>query len=903
MPPTPDRSTADPFGTAALRDATLRAWRSSPTRMAEDAAAETELADIGYRGRLLTELAANAADAAGDDGVLWIRRDGDVLRFANTGTPLTRDGVESLTALRVSPKSHAATVTTVGRFGVGFRATAFAASVTVASTTGSIEFSRARTVSATGSQDSPSQRLAWPSAAEPPPGFSTEVSIDVGDDATALFEGFAAHVPDLLLELQALSRIELDDTVFTRTVEGDHVVIARDGAELQRWLTARVDGTSWMVRIVDGAVVPCRDEVLRSPTPTAVELALPARVITDLPLTPDRRDVHPDADVATAARGYADLVALAPDRDKHLLVPRPTVGSGRVDAELRSAILSDLADARWVPAIGGDALAPERTWVLTGLSDRLAEVLGEVMAPLAHPDVSDRVSAVALVRLGARELGLADIADLLGSTVREPAWWATLYAALADRVHTGDEREELGALPVPRIDGRTHIGARGLVVVDGLGSDDAAPDWMAIVHPDAYDPLLDRLGLEHCSIADVLADPALAAAIDSADDHAELADSVLRLLSAGGIAEQQPGLGRIEIKAVDGDDWPADELLLPDAPIANLLGDDSPFGVVAADVVERYGQVPLRALGVGWGFGTVHDDLPTGPDHDLPDEEQWWDEFEVPPERLDAVRDLDLVDPGRWTDALALLADDPSTSQLVHSGYTRWWLRRYAEIDGVPLRRLRSVDDLRFAGLFDVAPDSDRYPSLLVGDGPDDSDDAQNWIEALSDPERQISAGVAARAHAALVAAVRDGRVEPRRLEPPDGVRTLDGSVTERPVVIDQPWWTAVVPADRSVLPGPLVSESDAQILGDLLDADLASSLCRAVPVGQGRTVDADSAEAAWITAVGGRESRGPIVVHDRLIVAVDLDGEERHVAVEQWVDDAGTTHSVGWTRDGSVQR
>ncbi len=871
--------------------------------MAEDAAAEAELADIGYRGRLLTELAANAADAAGDDGVLWIRRDGDELRFANTGAPLTRDGVESLTALRVSPKSHAETVTTVGRFGVGFRATAFADTVTVASTSGSIEFSRARTVAAAGSHDAPAQRLAWPSAAEPPRGFTTEVSIDVGEDAAALFDSFSAQVPDLLLELKALARIEVDDTVFTRIVDGDDVVINRGGAELQRWLTARVHGTSWMVRVVDGAVVPCKDEVLRSPTPTGVELALPARVITDLPLTPDRRDVHPDADVAKAARGYADLVALAPDRDKHLLVPRPTLGAGRVDAELRSAILSDLADAGWVPAVGGAALAPKRTWVLTNVSERLADVLAEVMVPLAHPDVSERVSAAALVRLGARELGLADIADLLGSTVREPAWWATLYSALADRVQTGDDAAELGALPIPRIDGRTHIGARGLVVVDGLGADDASPDWMAIVHPDAYDPLLDRLGLQHCSIADVLADPALAAAIGSADDHAELADSVLRLLSAGGIAEQQPGLGRIEIAGADGDEWPADELLLPDAPIAELLGEDSPFGVVAAGVVERYGRAPLRALGVGWAFGTVHDDVPTGPDHDLPDEEQWWDEFDVPPERLDAVRDLDLVEPGRWTDALALLADDPATSQLLGSGYTRWWLRRYAEIDGVPLRRLRGADDRRFAGLFDVAPDSDRYPSLLVGDGPDDSDDAQDWIDALADPDRQVSAGVAARAHSALITAVRDGRVDPRRLEPPDGIRALDGSVTDRPVVIDQPWWAAVVPADRAVLPGPLVSESDAQVLGDLLDVDLASRLCRAIPVGQGRTVDVDSAEAAWITAVSGRESRGPIVVHDRLVVAVDLDGEERHVAVEQWVDDAGTTHSVGWTRDGSVQR
>ena len=51
---------ADPFGTAALRVATLSSWRDSPTRLAEDVAAEAELRHIGYRDRWFTELAANA---------------------------------------------------------------------------------------------------------------------------------------------------------------------------------------------------------------------------------------------------------------------------------------------------------------------------------------------------------------------------------------------------------------------------------------------------------------------------------------------------------------------------------------------------------------------------------------------------------------------------------------------------------------------------------------------------------------------------------------------------------------------------------------------------------------------------------------------------------------------------
>ena len=55
---------ADPFGTEALRTATLAAWRTSPTRFREDANAEEDLVLGGYRDRWFVELAQNAADAA-----------------------------------------------------------------------------------------------------------------------------------------------------------------------------------------------------------------------------------------------------------------------------------------------------------------------------------------------------------------------------------------------------------------------------------------------------------------------------------------------------------------------------------------------------------------------------------------------------------------------------------------------------------------------------------------------------------------------------------------------------------------------------------------------------------------------------------------------------------------------
>lgn len=111
--------------------------------MREDAATEADLVRAGYRDRLLTELAQNAADAAAKTGVagrLVVRLVGRDLHIGNTGAPLDLSGVHALTALRASGKSD---VGTVGRFGVGFTAVlAVSEDVELRSTTGSLRFSR-----------------------------------------------------------------------------------------------------------------------------------------------------------------------------------------------------------------------------------------------------------------------------------------------------------------------------------------------------------------------------------------------------------------------------------------------------------------------------------------------------------------------------------------------------------------------------------------------------------------------------------------------------------------------------------------------------------------------------------------------------------------------------------------
>jgi len=114
---------ADPFATEELRARVLAAWTASPARFREDANAEEDLSRGAYRDRVVVELAQNAADAAtraGIPGHLRLRLADGELVAANTGVVLDADAVESLSTLRASTKRDAAS--SAGRFGVGFAA-------------------------------------------------------------------------------------------------------------------------------------------------------------------------------------------------------------------------------------------------------------------------------------------------------------------------------------------------------------------------------------------------------------------------------------------------------------------------------------------------------------------------------------------------------------------------------------------------------------------------------------------------------------------------------------------------------------------------------------------------------------------------------------------------------------
>ena len=246
---------SDPFATAATRDKVLAAWSASPSRFREDANAEEDLALGGYRDRLVVELAQNAADAAAragrpgvlrltlrDDPAAWDASGGPVLVAANTGDPLTSDGVEALATLRASakrddegaigsgPDQGAPAPQVVGRFGVGFAAVlAVTDEPAVLSRTGGVRFSRDDTAALVtqAAETSPGLsaelrrrdghvpvlRLPFAAEGEPPAGFDTAVVLPLRDEpATNLVRRLLAEADDaLLLALPHLDRIEIDD--------------------------------------------------------------------------------------------------------------------------------------------------------------------------------------------------------------------------------------------------------------------------------------------------------------------------------------------------------------------------------------------------------------------------------------------------------------------------------------------------------------------------------------------------------------------------------------------------------------------------------------------------------------------------------------------------------------------
>ncbi|HEY0806989.1 MAG TPA: hypothetical protein VGD84_18095, partial [Pseudonocardiaceae bacterium] len=644
-------TTADPFDTAALRDSVLTAWRGSPTRFREDANAEDDLRVGGYRDRLLVELAQNAADAAAADGLpgaLWLRvvdtPAGPELRAANTGAPLDAAGVAALASLRASAKRAGHQV---GRFGVGFAAVlAVTEAPRMVSSSGGVAFDAARTraevsgherlaeLLAQRAAEVPVLRLVWPVGPDEDPvpdGFSTDVRLPPrpGVDPADVLSQATEDARDLLLALPNLHTLRIAEATWTRTdgPDGTVTVTGPDGTAI--WLTRRDAGTlteeqagqlgvearerpewsvSWAVPLTpSGAPAPLTDDVLHAPTPTDERLSLPARLFATLPIEPNRRRLLPgpavDAVLAAAAAAYLALVRRLPGPQRTALVPLPGFPLSEVDEQLRESIAAHLAGAAWLPAQRSDAddLTPAAAVCLDVPDTELADLLVDVVPGLAAWWLAGHEHVRALAALGVRRLRAADLVAAVSGVDRSPGWWASLYTALSRLPDTGATlTEELGGLPVPLIDGRMAFGPRDVLLPSpALGELVAGADidGLRIAHPAAAHPLLERLGARPADPVDLLDAPAIRDAVarsvvDGMTD--DLAGVVLRLVAAATVEPGElPWLGALALPDADGTTRRADELVLPDAPLLDVLvpdaiGPDGPLAVLADEIAQDW---------------------------------------------------------------------------------------------------------------------------------------------------------------------------------------------------------------------------------------------------------------------------------------------------------------------------
>ena len=922
----------DRYGTAAIRERVLAGWAAAPSRFREDANAEEDHTRGGYRDRVIVELAQNAADAATRAGVRGrlrlTLRDG-VLTAANTGAPLDAAGVEALSTLRASAKRDEVSV---GRFGVGFAAVVAVSdepSIASRSTSAGVAWSADATRRAVADIPAlaeeltrrgghvPVLRLPYPAdRVDVPDGFETVVRLPLRDEAaeTLVRRLLEETGPALMLSLPALAEVVIDTgtpRVLTASWHGDTVTV--DG---RVWRTAEAHGEAeaalladrpveeragWQVRWAvpeSGDLAGEAPAVLHAPTPSDEPLGLPALLIATFPLAPDRRHVAPgpltDFLVERAAETY---VTLLPHTPRLLdLVPGP-VAKGELDARIRRAILARLPDTPLVPLPVG---AGEETVLVRGRDavavdgpPTLPGVLGDVVPGLLSPDWPARHPA--LTALGVRRLSVAEVIDALAGLEAGPAWWRRLYGALE-----GADREALTGLPVPLADGRTVRGPRGLLVADPSGLDVLG---LRIVHPEAAHPLLIRLGAVEAGPRAVLTDGATRAAVAASYEEEgpePVWEAVLTLVARAGLEPgEEPWLAELALPADDGEVYPAGELMLPGAPLSEVMADDAPFGVVDASLVERHGAATLEAVGVLRTFALVHDEDVIGPEHDLDGEEEWARElgegFVVP--EFTAVRDLEFV--ADWDGALALLAEPPLRAALVEPvrvlladgrpvsapSYTAWWLRRHPVLNGRRPGELCVPGEL--SGLYDPAPPGldaqvvralgvrTTVSALLAEHG-----GAAELLDRLADPSRTVSRE---RLRALWQALSRALSAADLGVAPPERVRAF---VDGEPEVV--PASDAIV-VDRPDLLPLLVSQPLLFVpveVADALDLALGSEETPGVVESTGTRREVPPVLRAVLP-----DAPASYVHHERLVV----DGVEIPWWYEEGADGGeGTVHASG---------
>lgn len=584
-------------------------------------------------------------------------------------------------------------------------------------------------------------------------------------------------------------------------------------------------GRAVLAALADAAWLPAMPTDLPADLPTELPGDLPA----GLPAAPARPPIEATAGLPAGAGAGAGPVEVAAGP-----LAGPAAGTGGLDGGGAAG-----------PA--GGRVRPRDAVVVDAATGPLLEPLADVLPGLLPAAWSGPGRRAALGALGVRRLSTSDVVALVSGVDRPPAWWRRLYDGLA----AAPDREALAALPVPLADGRVVTGVRGVLLPEaGLPAGAASALGLRVVHPDAAHPLLERLGAVPATAAGVLADERVRAAVEASyeeEDPGPVVEAVLALVAAAGIAPGElPWLAELALPGADGDWYPAGELLLPGSPLAAVVDPGAPFGRVEAALADRWGVDVLRAVGVLDNFAVLRvPDVELGlVAHDLDGEEDWYDAVAdrlppqpVPPRLVEliAVRDLELVHPDGWAQALPLLAALPAAAApavaVLADGshaevppYTRWWLASHPVLGGRRPDRLRLPGVADLAGLYDAA---DGAPAVLelagclrgLDDVLVDPERAADLLERLGDPALAVPAATLREVYARLAFAL-DGCDVPA----PAAVRVAPDRVVDRAAaaVLDQPHLLpllgrAVVPAGGA--PGPVA---------DLLDLPFASELVTA---------------------------------------------------------------------------
>ncbi|MFJ3617765.1 sacsin N-terminal ATP-binding-like domain-containing protein [Streptomyces iakyrus] len=704
---------------------------------------------------------------------------------------------------------------------------------------------------------------------------------------------------------------------------------------------------TWAVPVdSDGSPArPRTSAVVHAPTPSDEPLGVPALLIASFPLDSTRRHAAPgpltDFLVQRAADSYAELLgAWRPVTTGIIdLVPGP-LGRGELDGALRQAILDRLPRTAFLPpalpaflppavephAEDGDevpeSLRPRDAEVVEGAGADTVRVLAEVLPTLLPAGLERRAE---LRTLGVARVPLTDAVDRLAGLEKEPGWWRRLYDSLA-----GIDPDRLSGLPVPLADGRTTIGPRQ-VLLPGAEAGRIDPEVLArlglkVAHPDAAHPLLEKLGALPATPRAVLTTPQVRAAVaasldddggvnweEDSLDAEELADTVLALARDAALEPgDEPWLGALALPDEDGEPAPACELVFPGGPFAQVMREGE-LASVDAELARRWGEQPLAACGVLVDFAVVRatdvvldpDELePREGDFAEPDDaglldavDVWCEDIldrfpdsPVPPVATEiiAVRDLDLVDEGKWTQALTLLSRPPLRDAIVQPvrillpdgthevvrPYTAWWLRGNPVLDGRRPAGLRaSGGDPLLRGLYDEADatgfeDEQVLRALGVRTSVaallDEPGGAAELLDRLADPEREVTG---AQLHA-LYGALAE--LDPEQVTLPDDLRAVtDGRVevvdAADAVVCDSP---DLLPFTEGVplLPVP---PSRAAELAELFQVRRLSESVTGEVTSEGAEHDVPEP----VRVLLGRRTPSSYVEHEELVVdGVEID-------------------------------